>query len=99
LQVFPHFLREMKRRWKPSGASLYSGILSLNEFANLENWAEIKSKKRKDVGEYLKFIDDDLPEKLKGKKDACGNVWDLGIEPGCRKQSKFYRFRKEKDPE
>ena len=43
----------------------------------LENWAEIKRKKREDTGEYLRLIDDDLPEMLKGEKDACGNVWDF----------------------
>lgn len=42
----------------------------------LENWAEIRRKKLEDKGEYLRLIDDNLPEMLKGKKDACGNMWD-----------------------
>lgn len=54
-------------------------VVSFSEIETvyLENWAEIKRKKREDTGEYLRLIDENLPEILKGKRDACGNVWDF----------------------
>ncbi|MCL6478550.1 MAG: hypothetical protein K6T65_09035 [Peptococcaceae bacterium] len=49
--------------------------LSEVEAIYLKNWAQIKKARKVDEGEYLRFIGDDLPEKLKGKRDMCGNMW------------------------
>lgn len=41
----------------------------------LKNWAVIKKARYHDEGKYLRYIDESLPEKLKGKRDGCGNLW------------------------
>jgi len=39
------------------------------------NWAKLKYSREVDEGKYLRFIDDQLPEMVRGKKDECGNLW------------------------
>lgn len=40
----------------------------------LMNWLEIKNSKKVDEWEYIRFIDERLPDMLHGKKDGCSRI-------------------------